>query len=246
MLNNKIALVTGASRGIGKEIALTLAKSGAIVIGTATTPAGAEEISRYLKSIHAQGEGMCLDVKDMASIAHVVAEITEKFGAPNILINNAAITRDNLFIRMKDEEWNDVIHVNLSAAYQLNKACIKSMMKARWGRIVTIGSVVGTAGNPGQANYCAAKAGVVGMTKSIALELASRGITANVIAPGFIDTDMTKALSEEQRAELLKQIPMGIIGQPEDIAQAVLFLVSDHAKYITGQTLHINGGMYLN
>ena len=246
MLTNKIALVTGASRGIGKGIALALAQAGAIVIGTATSQTGADEISSYLKEIHAHGMGMCLDVKDFSAIHELIAEITEKFGAPNILINNAAITRDNLFIRMKDEEWNDVINVNLSAAYQLNKACIKSMMKARWGRIVTIGSVVGTTGNPGQANYCAAKAGVVGMTKSIALELASRGITANVVAPGFIDTDMTKALSEEQRAALLKQIPMGIIGQPEDIAHAVLFLVSDQAKYMTGQTLHINGGMYLN
>ena len=246
MLSNKIALVTGASRGIGKGIALALAKAGATVIGTATSPSGAEEISKYLKEIHAPGAGMCLDVKDFASISTLVAEITEKFGAPNILINNAAITRDNLFIRMKDEEWNDVIHVNLSAAYQLNKACIKSMMKARWGRIVTIGSIVGAAGNPGQANYCAAKAGVVGMMKSIALELASRGITANVVAPGFIDTDMTKSLNEDQRSALLKQIPMGIIGQPEDIAHAVLFLVSDQAKYITGQTLHVNGGMFLN
>ncbi len=246
MLTNKIALVTGASRGIGKGIALALAKAGATVIGTATSLAGAEEISNYLKEIHAQGVGMCLDIKDFASIPVLVTEITEKFGAPNILINNAAITRDNLFIRMKDEEWNDVINVNLSAAYQLNKACIKSMMKARWGRIVTIGSIVGTAGNPGQANYCAAKAGVVGMTKSIALELASRGITANVVAPGFIDTDMTKSLSEDQRSALLKQIPMGTIGNPEDIAHAVHFLVSDQAGYITGQTLHVNGGMYLN
>ena len=246
MLTNKIALVTGASRGIGKGIALALAKAGATVIGTATSPAGAEEISKYLNEIHAQGMGMCLDIKDFASIPVFMTEVTEKFGAPNILINNAAITRDNLFIRMKDEEWNDVINVNLSAAYQLNKACIKAMMKARWGRIVTIGSIVGTAGNPGQANYCAAKAGVVGMTKSIALELASRGITANVVAPGFIDTDMTKSLSEDQRSALLKQIPMGTIGNPEDIAHAVLFLVSDQAGYITGQTLHVNGGMYLN
>lgn len=246
MLNGKIALVTGASRGIGKSIALALAKAGAIVIGTATTDAGAEEISNYLKSIHAQGTGMRLNVQDTPSITTFITEITEKFGAPNILINNAAITRDNLFIRMKDEEWDEVINVNLSAAYQMNKACIKSMMKARWGRIVTIGSIVGTAGNPGQANYCAAKAGVVGMTKSIALELASRGITANVVAPGFIDTDMTKSLSEDQRSALIKQIPMGAIGQPEDIAHAVLFLVSDQAGYMTGQTLHVNGGMYLN
>lgn len=246
MLSNKIALVTGASRGIGKSIALALAKAGATVIGTATSLAGAEDITNYLKEIRAQGTGLCLDAKDFSSIQAFVSTITETFGAPNILINNAAITRDNLFIRMKDEEWSDVINVNLSAAYQLNKACIKSMMKARWGRIVTIGSIVGTTGNPGQANYCAAKAGVVGMTKSIALELASRGITANVVAPGFIDTDMTKSLNEDQKSALLKQIPMGAIGQPEDIAHAVLFLVSDQAGYITGQTLHVNGGMYLN
>lgn len=246
MLTHKIALVTGASRGIGRGIALALAKEGATVIGTATTSVGAEEISRYLKENNAQGSGFCLDVRDLSSIPVFITEITEKFGAPHILINNAAVTRDNLFIRMKDEEWNDVININLSAAYQLNKACIKSMMKARWGRIVTIGSIVGSIGNPGQANYCAAKAGVVGMTKSIALELASRGITANVVAPGFIDTDMTKSLSEEQRNALLQQIPMGVIGQPEDIAQAVLFLVSEHSGYITGQTLHVNGGMYLN
>jgi 3-oxoacyl-[acyl-carrier protein] reductase len=246
MLTNKIALVTGASRGIGKSIALALANAGAIVIGTATSAAGAADISHYLKEINAKGQGMCLDVKDSTSIHALVADITAQYGAPNILVNNAAITRDNLFIRMKDDEWNDVINVNLSAAYHLNKACIKAMMKARWGRIVTIGSIVGTIGNPGQANYCAAKAGVVGMTKSIALELASRGITANLVAPGFIDTDMTKSLSDEQRAALLKQIPMGAVGQPEDIAHAVLFLVSEQSKYITGQTLHVNGGMFLN
>lgn len=246
MLTNKIALVTGASRGIGKGIAQLLAKNGATVIGTATSAAGASEISTYLKEINATSVGMCLDIKNFDSINAFITEVTEKFGAPNILINNAAITRDNLFIRMKDEEWNDVINVNLSAAYHLNKACIKSMMKARWGRIITIGSIVGTIGNPGQANYCAAKAGVVGMTKSIALELASRGITANVVAPGFIDTDMTKSLSDEQRDALLKQIPMGVIGQTDDIAQAVLFLASDNARYITGQTLHVNGGMFLN
>lgn len=246
MLTNKIAIVTGASRGIGKAIATTLAKAGATVIGTATTSTGAADISAYLKEFQAQSVGKCLDIKDFASIQTFIAEVTEKFGAPNILINNAAVTRDNLFIRMKDEEWNDVIDTNLSAAYHLNKACIKSMMKARWGRIVTIGSIVGSVGNPGQANYCAAKAGVVGMTKSIALELASRGITANVVAPGFIDTDMTKRLNNEQRDALIKQIPMGAIGQPEDVAHAVLFLVSENSGYITGQTLHVNGGMYLN
>ncbi len=245
-LNNKIALVTGASRGIGKAVAMTLAKAGAVVIGTATSTAGAEEISNYLTAINPNNAGLCLHLKDNHSIAQFIAEVTAKFGAPNILVNNAAITRDNLFIRMKDEEWNDVIDINLTAAYHLNKACIKSMMKARWGRIVTIGSVVGSVGNPGQANYCAAKAGVVGMTKSIALELATRGITANIVAPGFIDTDMTKALTDEQREGLLKQIPMGAIGQPDDIANAVLFLVSDSASYITGQTLHVNGGMFLN
>jgi len=246
MLTNKIALVTGASRGIGKSIALALANAGAIVIGTATSESGANEISHYLQEMNAKGMGMCLNVNDAASIYTLVAEISEKYGAPQILINNAAITRDNLFIRMKDEEWNDVINVNLSAAYHVNKACIKSMMKARWGRIVTIGSIVGSVGNPGQANYCAAKAGVIGMTKSIALELASRGITANIVAPGFIDTDMTKSLSDEQRQALLKQIPMGAIGQTTDIAHAVLFLASEQAGYITGQTLHVNGGMYLN
>lgn len=246
MLTNKIALVTGASRGIGKGIAIALATAGAKVIGTATSAAGAKEISHYLKEANLSGEGIALNVHDTESINHLMSTITEKYGAPNILINNAAITRDNLFIRMKDEEWNDVISVNLTATYHLNKACIKAMMKARWGRIVTIGSIVGSIGNPGQVNYCAAKAGVIGMTKSIALELASRNITANVVAPGFIDTDMTKALNEEHRAALLKQIPMGTIGQPEDIANAVLFLVSEKAGYITGQTLHVNGGMYLN
>jgi 3-oxoacyl-[acyl-carrier protein] reductase len=246
MLTNKIALVTGASRGIGKAIATALAKAGATVIGTATTAAGAEEITTYLQSIDSKNAGLCVHLKETASIQTFIAQVTEKFGSPNILINNAAITRDNLFIRMKDEEWNDVIDVNLTAAFHLNRACIKAMMKARWGRIVTIGSVVGTTGNPGQVNYCAAKAGVIGMTKSIALELASRGITANVVAPGFIDTDMTKALTDEQRQALLKQIPMGAVGQPEDIANAVLFLVSDAASYLTGQTLHVNGGMYLN
>lgn len=246
MLANKVALVTGASRGIGQAITLSLAKAGATVIGTATTESGATHISDYLKAHGYSGVGMCLNVNDNTAIQTMVGDIHAKFGAPNILVNNAAVTRDNLFIRMKDEEWNDVISTNLTAAYQLNKACIRAMMKARWGRIVTIGSLVASAGNPGQANYCAAKAGVIGMTKSIALELASRGITANVVAPGFIDTDMTRALTEEQRRVIIDHIPMGAVGQPEDIAHAVLFLVSDSASYITGQTLHVNGGMYLN
>jgi len=246
MLTNKIALITGASRGIGEATALLLAKAGARVIGTATTESGAAHISAYLKAHGYSGVGMCLNVKDKAAIQTLLNDISSQFGAPNILVNNAAVTRDNLFIRMKDEEWDEVINTNLTAAYQLNKACIRSMMKARWGRIITIGSLVASAGNPGQANYCAAKAGVVGMTKSIALELATRGITANVVSPGFIDTDMTRALTEEQRRAILEHIPMGFVGRPEDIAHAVLFLASDSASYITGQTLHVNGGMYLN
>lgn len=246
MLKNNIALVTGASRGIGKSIAMALAAENITVIGTSTSTTGAEEISRGFNEANLSGEGMTLNVNETESINKLVASITEKYGAPTILVNNAAITRDNLFIRMKEEEWNEVINVNLTATYHLNKACVKAMMKARWGRIVTIGSIVGDTGNPGQANYCAAKAGIIGMTKSIALELASRNITANVIAPGFIETDMTKGLSEEHRIALLKKIPMGAIGQPEDIASAVLFLISEKAKYITGQTLGVNGGMFLN
>lgn len=246
MLENKIALVTGASRGIGKSIATTLAAAGATVIGTATSSAGAAEISQWLQHQYGRGEGRQLNVEDAGSIQALVAAITEKYSAPNILVNNAAITRDNLLVRMKEEEWQEVIQVNLTAAYYLNRACVKAMMKARWGRIITIGSVVGSTGNPGQVNYCASKAGVIGMTKALALELASRQITANVVAPGFIDTDMTQALSVEHRTALLKQIPMGAIGQPEDVAQAVLFLASENARHITGQTLHVNGGLFLN
>ena len=242
-LSGKIALVTGASRGIGRAIADVLAKAGATVVGTATSEAGAEKITQHLAG---NGKGFALNVNDHETISETIKQITADMGgAPNILVNNAAITRDNLLMRMKDEEWNDVINTNLTGLFHLTKACIRPMMKARWGRIISIGSVVGQAGNPGQANYCAAKAGVEGFTRSVAIELANRGITANVVAPGFIDTEMTQVLSEDWREQLLSRIPMGRMGDPAEIANAVKFLASDEASYITGQTLHVNGGMYV-
>jgi 3-oxoacyl-[acyl-carrier protein] reductase len=245
MSENKIALVTGATRGIGKSIALALAKQGAMVIGTATTEAGAETIRAYWQAAGFSGTGLVLDVTNADSIKQVLDNILEQFGAPQILVNNAGITRDNLLMRMKDQEWDDVINTNLSAVFHLTKACIRAMVKARWGRIISISSVVGSMGSPGQANYAAAKAGLIGFNRSLAQEIASRGITANIVAPGYISTDMTDALTEEQKSQILSRIPMQSIGQPEDVANAVAFLASDAAAYITGETLHVNGGMFM-
>jgi 3-oxoacyl-[acyl-carrier protein] reductase len=245
MLENAIAFVTGASRGIGKAIALGLGQQGAIVIGTATSQGGADAISGYLTEAGIQGRGMVLNVADPESVDAVVKEINSDFGAPTILVNNAGITRDNLLMRMKEEEWQSIMDTNLTSVYRTSKACLRGMMKARKGRIINIGSVVGATGNPGQANYCAAKAGMVGFTKSLAREVGSRNITVNTVAPGFIDTDMTRELPEEQRTSLVSSIPLERLGAPEDIANAVVFLASDHAAYITGETLHVNGGMFM-
>ena len=245
-LENEIALITGASRGIGKAIAMELGKQGATVIGTATSQKGAEQISAYLGESDINGFGMVLDVTKPEMIAPCLSEITEKYSAPSILVNNAGITRDNLLMRMKDEEWDSIIDTNLSSIFRLSKACLRSMMKARKGRIISITSIVGVTGNPGQTNYSAAKAGIIGFSKSLAREIGSRGITVNTVAPGFIDTDMTRALSEDQRKSLTGQIPAGRLGDPEDIAHAVAFLSSTQAAYITGQTIHVNGGMFMN
>ncbi|OCG78592.1 3-oxoacyl-ACP reductase [Gilliamella sp. Nev6-6] len=241
-LSGKIALVTGASRGIGKAIAEKLVACGATVIGTATTEKGADAISQYLGS---HGKGFILNVIDEISIESVIAAIKTEFGDIDILVNNAGITRDNLLMRMKEDEWQDILNTNLTSVFRLSKALLRTMMKKRYGRIVTIGSVVGTMGNAGQANYAAAKAGLIGFSKSLAREVASRGITVNVVAPGFIATDMTKALTDEQKALTLAQVPAGRLGEPTEIANAVAFLVSDEASYITGETLHVNGGMYM-
>ena len=245
MLNDKIVLVTGASRGIGRAIAETLGQSGATVIGTATSDSGAAAISAYFKEMGVQGVGKKLDVADPESVATTLKEITTEFGTIGVLVNNAGITRDNLLMRMKDDEWDDIINTNLSSVFRLSKACMRGMMKARFGRIISIASVVGATGNAGQCNYAAAKAGIVGFSKSLAREVGSRGITVNVIAPGFIDTDMTKALSDDQRQAMSSTIPLGELGQPKDIANAVLFLASDMGSYVTGETLHINGGMHM-
>lgn len=238
----KLALVTGATRGIGKAIALELASRGATVVGTATSEAGAESITEMLEP-HS-GRGVVLDVNDAEATEALVAELAED-GAPHILVNNAGITRDTLAMRMKDDDWDSVINTNLSAIFRLSRAVLKPMMRARWGRIINLTSVVGHSGNPGQANYAAAKAGVAGMSKALARELGSRNITVNCVAPGFIETDMTRALSEDQTAALLSQIPLGRLGSPADVAQAVAFLASPQATYITGTTLHVNGGMYM-
>lgn len=246
LLKNKIALVTGASRGIGHGIANALAREGAIVIGTATTQEGADRITQTFENENLTAYGMMLNVTSAQSIADVMEAVKERFGPINILVNNAAVTEDNLFLRMKDDEWSDVIDTNLNAIYRLSKACIRDMLKARWGRIINIGSVVGATGNPGQVNYCAAKAGVVGFSKALALEVGSRDITVNTVAPGFVATDMTNALTDEQREAIFQRIPMQKIGAIEDIANAVVFLASEKAAYITGQTLHVNGGMYMN
>ena len=240
MLEGKVALVTGASRGIGRAIALELKKQGAKVVGTATTAEGAQAIS-------AGGLiGKVLNVRDSAQCDALVGEIQKELGDIAVLVNNAAVTRDNLALRMKDAEWDDVMDTNLKPVFRLSRAVMRGMMKARWGRIINITSVVGAAGNPGQANYAAAKAGVVGMAKSLARELGSRNITVNCVAPGFIDTDMTRALSGEQKGALLAQIPLGRLGQPEDVASAVAYLASPAAAYVTGTVLHVNGGMYMS
>jgi 3-oxoacyl-[acyl-carrier protein] reductase len=245
MLEKDTALVTGASRGIGNAIALALAAAGATVIGTATTPEGAQRFGEALQAAGLKGRGAVLDASDPASIDALLATLEAAAESPSILINNAAITRDTLLVRMKPQDWDAVITTNLTSVFRLSKACVKRMMKERHGRIVNLTSVVGVTGNAGQANYAAAKAGLIGFTKSLAKELASRGITVNAVAPGFIDTDMTRGLSEEQKAALLTQIPMARLGSPEDVAAAVLFLVSPQASYITGETLHVNGGMYM-
>ena len=240
--DGKIALVTGASRGIGRAIAEKLIACGATVIGTATSENGAKAISEYLGN---KGKGFVLNVTETDSIEKFLADVRAEFGEIDILVNNAGITRDNLLMRMKDDEWQDIIDTNLSSVFRLSKAVMRAMMKKRYGRIITIGSVVGTMGNAGQANYAAAKAGVIGFSKSLAREVASRGITVNVVAPGFIETDMTRALTEDQRAGILSQVPANRLGDAKEIASAVAFLASDEAGYITGETLHVNGGMYM-
>ena len=244
-LEGQVALVTGATRGIGQAIAKALAAEGATVIGTATTEEGAAAIAAYLADAGHAGTGIRLDVSDGAAVDAALADVEARFGAVTILVNNAGITRDNLLLRMKDDEWDSIMATNLKPAYRLAKAVLRGMMKARHGRIVQIGSVVGSSGNPGQANYAAAKAALIGFTKSLAQEVGSRNITVNCVAPGFIDTDMTKALPEAQRAKLLERIPLGRLGSPDDIAHAVVFLASPRAGYITGATLHVNGGMYM-
>ncbi len=245
-LQGKIALVTGASRGIGCAIAMTLAKKGAYVIGTATTEQGAHAISVALQQNSLMGEGVILDVTDQGSIENLMAQLADKNKVPSILVNNAGITADNLLLRMEDDEWFSVIETNLNAVFRLSKACLKPMFRARWGRIISIGSVVGASGNAGQVNYTAAKSGIVGFSKSLAQEMGSRGITVNVVAPGFIDTDMTAALPDLVKEEMLKRIPLKRLGKPEDIAEVVAFLASDYANYITGETIHVNGGMYMD
>ncbi|TON68468.1 3-oxoacyl-ACP reductase, partial [Vibrio parahaemolyticus] len=239
-LEGKIALVTGASRGIGRAIAELLVERGATVIGTATSESGAAAISEYLGE---NGKGLALNVTDVESIEATLKTINDEFGAIDILVNNAGITRDNLLMRMKDDEWNDIINTNLTPIYRMSKAVLRGMMKKRAGRIINVGSVVGTMGNAGQTNYAAAKAGVIGFTKSMAREVASRGVTVNTVAPGFIETDMTKALNDDQRAATLANVPAGRLGDPREIASAVVFLASPEAAYITGETLHVNGGM---
>jgi 3-oxoacyl-[acyl-carrier protein] reductase len=245
ILQGQVALITGASRGIGQAIALELGKLGATVVGTATSNHGADAIGKYLQGANIAGAGMALNVNDPTQIEQILADVRNRFGEVAILVNNAGITRDNLLARMSDEEWDDVIATNLKSVFRLSRAVLRGMMKARRGRIISISSVVGSMGNPGQANYAASKAGMVGFTKSLAQEIGSRNITVNCIAPGFIDTDMTQALGEEQRAKLVEHVPLKRLGLPEDIAAAVAFLAGPGANYITGTTLHVNGGMYM-
>lgn len=244
-IEGKITLVTGASRGIGAAIADDLATQGAVVIGTATSEAGAEKISARLAEKGHSGKGMVLNVTQVESVTALIKAIKDEFGAVEILVNNAGITKDNLLMRMGEEEWFDVINTNLSSVYRLSKACLRGMMKARWGRIINVSSVVGSMGNAGQSNYAASKAGVAGFARSLAKEIGSRGITVNTIAPGFIDTDMTKDLDETQKELMLSQIALGRLGKPEEIAGVVSFLAGDAGGYITGETLHVNGGMYM-
>ncbi len=244
-LQDKIVLVTGASRGIGKAIALELGKQGATVIGTATSQGGADSISAYLQEANVKGTGLVLDVCSDESVQQTFATIQADFGAPLILVNNAGITKDNLMLRMKDDEWYSVIDTNLNSLYRVSKAAMRGMTKARWGRIINIGSVVGAMGNAGQANYAAAKAGVEGFSRALARELGPRSVTVNTVAPGFIDTDMTRELPEAQREALLTQIPLGRLGQAEEIAGVVSFLASEQAAYVTGSTIPVNGGMYM-
>jgi len=245
-LEGKIALVTGATRGIGRAIALSLGQQGATVVGTATSEGGAETITAFLKEAGVAGAGMVLNVTDAESIEAVVSATESQFGAPTILVNNAGITRDNLLMRMKNDEWNDIIDTNLTPIFTITKRCLRAMTKARWGRIITITSVVGVMGNAGQTNYAAAKAGVIGFSKSLAREVGPRGITVNTVAPGFIDTDMTSSLSDDHKTALLSQVPIKRLGEPEEIAAAVSFLASEPAAYITGENLNVNGGMYMN
>ena len=244
MLNGKLVLVTGASRGIGNAIALTLGAAGASVIGTATSEEGAKNISKTFSENNILGRGMSLNVTDNDQISNVLKAVTEEYGTVDILINNAGITRDNILLRMKEEEWDEIISTNLSSVYKMSKAVLRGMIKKRSGRVISITSVVGAMGNAGQSNYAASKAGIIGFTKSLAREVGVRGITVNAIAPGFIETDMTDSLPDAQKAALASQIPMGRLGTVDEIAKAVLFLASDNASYITAQTIHINGGMY--
>ena len=242
---SKVALVTGASRGIGAAIAETLGLAGYTVVGTATSQSGADTICERFKSSDINGAGMVLNVTDLESINSLLSAVIDRFGAPTILINNAGIAKDNLLLRMKEEEWLDVVNTNLTSVFRLSKACVRAMTKARWGRIVTISSVVGSMGNGGQSNYSATKAGVEGFSRALAKELGSRSITVNSVAPGFIETDMTKELPEANKAFMLEQIPLARLGAPSEIAAVVKFLVSDAAGYITGETIHVNGGMYM-
>ena len=242
---SKVALVTGASRGIGAAIAETLGLAGYTVVGTATSQSGADTICERFKSSDINGAGMVLNVTDLESINSLLSAVIDRFGAPTILINNAGITKDNLLLRMKEEEWLDVVNTNLTSVFRLSKACVRAMTKARWGRIVTISSVVGSMGNGGQSNYSATKAGVEGFSRALVKELGSRSITVNSVAPGFIETDMTKELPEANKASMLEQIPLARLGAPSEIAAVVKFLVSDAAGYITGETIHVNGGMYM-
>ena len=244
MLDGKLVIVTGASRGIGKAIALTLGRAGATVIGTATTESGADNVSIVFAENRISGKGMKLDVTDNDQVSNLVKNIGEDFGSVDILVNNAGITKDNILLRMKDDEWEDIINTNLSSIYKMSKSVLRGMIKKRSGRIISITSVVGAMGNAGQSNYGAAKAGIIGFTKSLAREVGVRGITVNAIAPGFIETDMTDSLPDDQKEALASQIPMGRLGTPNEVAQAVLFLAGESGSYITGQTIHVNGGMY--
>lgn len=245
-IEGKVALVTGASRGIGRAIAESLAKMGATVIGTATSESGAAAIAERLTASGYKGDGVVLNVTDANSVDAAIKSINDKFGNIDILVNNAGITKDNILMRMKDEEWDDVIATNLTSVFRLSRACLRGMTKARWGRIINISSVVGEMGNAGQSNYAATKAGVAGFARALAREIGSRNITVNTVAPGFIDTDMTHVLPEEQKQMLLGQIPLARLGKPEEIAAVVAFLASEPAGYITGETIHVNGGMYMS